>query len=265
MVRVTSDLTNEEHPVWTRDGKHIVYRSFSSSKKPTGHTLSIERADGMGDAQVLIESNRALIPGSWHPTQNVLAYAAETSAVDADIRLLPVVGDERGGWEIGQPTAFVNGTASEWTPMFSPDGRWLAYSSAEAGRNSSPSNDVFVVPYPGPGEKVTVSTAGGEQPTWSSSRAELIFTTLARDYRRVLMVAPYRVVNHAFRPGKPRPWSAKAVMVRELLGENDYALHRDGMRVAIADTGEGEGLGQTHLTLVFNFLEELRGVAPPMR
>jgi hypothetical protein len=109
---------------------------------------------------------------------------------------------------------------------------------------------------------VTVSTAGGERPTWSRLRNELVFTTLARDYRRrVLMVAPYRVVNHAFRPDKPRPWSATVVLLRILAGQKDYALHPDGMRVAIADTGEGEGLGQTHLTFVFNFLEELRRVA----
>jgi hypothetical protein len=113
---------------------------------------------------------------------------------------------------------------------------------------------------------VTVSTAGGERPTWSRLRNELVFTTLARDYRRrVLMVAPYRVVNHAFRPDKPRPWSATVVLLRILAGQKDYALHPDGMRVAIADTGEGEGLGQTHLTFVFNFLEELRRVAPPRR
>jgi hypothetical protein len=133
----------------------------------------------------------------------------------------------------------------------------------EAGRKPPPNTDVYIVPYPGPGEKVTVTTAGGGQPTWSKSRDELIFTTLARDYRRVLMVAPYRVVNHAFRPEKPRPWAARTVLLRDLSGQIDYALHPDGMRVAMADTGEGEGLGQTHLTLVFNFLEELRHVAPP--
>jgi DNA-binding winged helix-turn-helix (wHTH) protein len=82
MKRVTTDLSNEERPVWTRDGKRIVYRTFPSSLKPAGHTLSIKRADGSGDVQVLIESNRALVPGSWHPLQNVLAYAAETSATD---------------------------------------------------------------------------------------------------------------------------------------------------------------------------------------
>jgi Tol biopolymer transport system component len=153
MVPVTDDLTNEEHPVWTTDGRHIVYRSFASSRKPAGHTLSIARTTGIGDAQVLIESNRGLIPGSWHPTQNVLAYAAETGTTDADIMLLPVEGDETGRWQIGQSTAIVNTPAREWSPMFSPDGRWLAYGSEEAGRISPPSGDVYVVPFPGGGEK----------------------------------------------------------------------------------------------------------------
>lgn len=77
------------------------------------------------------------------------------------------------------------------------------------------------------------------------------------------MVAPYRVENHAFRPAKPRPWSASAVTLpRILAGHNHYALHPDG-RVAIADTGQGEALGQTHLAFIFDFFEELRRVAPP--
>ena len=56
MTRVTSETMNEEFPVWTPDGARLVYRSFKSSTDPYGNTISWKRADGTGDAQVLLHS-----------------------------------------------------------------------------------------------------------------------------------------------------------------------------------------------------------------
>jgi serine/threonine protein kinase/Tol biopolymer transport system component len=257
LTRVTSEGTNEEHPVWTPDGGRIVYRSFRSSTDPSGNTLSWKRADGSGDAQVLIQSKAALIPASWHPTKKVLAYVATMPRSGDDVMTLPVEGDEAGGWKPGQPTAVVNTAAGERAPTFSPDGRWLAYHSNESGRD-----EVYVRPFPGPGARVTVSSAGGETSAWSRARLELVFTAPAFDYRRVLMVAPYRVENDSFRPEKPRLWAERGSALRLVLGQRIYALHPDGVRVAIAPPSEGEAVGQNHLTLVLNFFDELRRIAP---
>ena len=76
LTRVTSDPTNEEFPVWTPDGTRIVYRSFKSAIDPAGYTIAWKRADGTGDAQVLVHDTVPLRPGSWHPTMNVLVYDA---------------------------------------------------------------------------------------------------------------------------------------------------------------------------------------------
>ena len=70
--------------------------------------------------------------------------------------ILPVEGDEAGGWKPGQPTAFLNSVANEAGPTFSPDGRWLAYHSVQSGRA-----EVYVRPFPEPGASVMVSNAGG--------------------------------------------------------------------------------------------------------
>ena len=73
LTRVTSERTNEEHPLWTPDGERIIYRSFGSSTDPGGNTLSWKRADGTGEAQVLYRAKRRSSPGpgtppgtSWH-------------------------------------------------------------------------------------------------------------------------------------------------------------------------------------------------------
>ena len=54
--------------------------------------------------------------------------------------------------------------------MWSPDGKWIAYSSEETGRW-----EVYVEPYPGPGPKVPISTEGGYNPLWSSKGDELYY------------------------------------------------------------------------------------------
>jgi hypothetical protein len=159
LPRVTSDPGNEERPVWTRDGRRIVYRTFTSPSDPSGNTLSWSLADGSGHAQVLIRSTAALTPGSWHPARMLLAYTATTRTTGADVMTLPIDGDENAGWKPGQPTAVLNSAANEQGPTFSPDGKWLAYYSDDSG-----SDVVYVRPFPRPGARVIVSSANSNRP-----------------------------------------------------------------------------------------------------
>jgi serine/threonine-protein kinase len=154
----------------------------------------------------------------------------------------------------------VNTPAREWGPAFSPDGRWLAYHSTESGRD-----EVYVRPFPGPDPPVVISNAGGETPSWSRTRDELVYTTPGVDYDRVLMAAPYRVRNGVFLAEKPRPWASRAVRLRHILQQHTYALHPDGQRVAIAQPSEGEAIRPDHLTFVMNFFDALRRIAPAGR
>ena len=49
----------------------------------------------------------------------------------------------------------------QFEPVFSPDGRWIAYVSDESGRD-----EIYVQPYPGTGRKQRVSKDGGRLPVW---------------------------------------------------------------------------------------------------
>src|SRR5207249_2717436 len=89
-----------------------------------------------------------------------------------DLMTLPMNGDEAAGWKPGTPTPFLSTPATETNPMFSPDGRWIAYQSNESGRS-----EIYVRPFPGPGGKWQVSTQGGANPIWSRARRELLFAT----------------------------------------------------------------------------------------
>jgi hypothetical protein len=74
--------------------------------------------------------------------------------------------------------------ADERFGQFSPDGRWVAYESNESGRF-----EVYVQPFPKPGEKTLVSTGGGQQARWGADGREVFY--VAPDGR--LMAVSFRV------------------------------------------------------------------------
>jgi serine/threonine-protein kinase len=260
LTRITSEDTNEEHPVWTPDGRRLVYRSFKSSTDPSGNTLSWRGADGTGEAQVLVQGKGALVPGSWHPTRSLLAYVVTTATSGGDVMILPVEGDDAGGWKAGRPTGFATSPVREADPAFSPDGQWLAYTSTVSGQSQ-----VYVQPFPGPGPVTAVSSAGGTWPSWSRTHSALVFSGAGPDYRQLLMIAPYRVKGGVFRADKPRLWADRGPPLRMLSGQRNHALHPDGARVVRAPPADDELIERKHIALFLNFSDELRRVAPSQR
>jgi hypothetical protein len=147
---------------------------------------------------------------------------------------------------------FLGGPFSELQPRFSPDGRWLAYESNESG-----TFEIYVRPFPGPGGRCQISTGGGTTAVWSRARHELLY--LAPDGR--IMGVPFAVAGDALQAEKPRVWSETPVQIRPGTGEASFDLHPDGERVAMAPV-TGATAGPTHVTLIFNFFDELRRLAP---
>jgi serine/threonine-protein kinase len=170
--------------------------------------------------------------------------------------ILPMEGDEASGWKPGKPTVFLNSPFVELEPMFSPDGRWIAYFSNETGRL-----EVYVRPFPGPGSKWQISTDGGTYPSWSRTRQELFYSS-APDQR--IMVASYSVAGDAFRPDKPRLWSDARFTLRPR--QRSLDLHPDGERFALSALPASQAAAkQDKVGFIFNFFDELRRVAPAAR
>jgi Tol biopolymer transport system component/predicted Ser/Thr protein kinase len=93
-------------------------------------------------------------------------------------------------------TSFPTTLATELQPAWSPDGRWLAYTSNNTGRP-----EVYVRPYPGPGEAVMVSTGGGSGPAWNPQGRELFYLEPGAAQARMMSVA----VPAPGKPGRPQP------------------------------------------------------------
>ena len=181
MSRVTSDAGSQVGAVWSPDGGRIAYASRPADSD--SFNIYLRRPDGTGDAQRLTVSKHDQVPAAWHPSGRMLSFLEEHSETSWDIMILPMEKDETSGWKAGQPFPFLNSRFPEGHAAFSPDGRWLAYTSVESGRG-----EVYVRAFPSSGQRQQISSGGGAFPTWSLSRNELFY--LADDRR--MMVSTYR-------------------------------------------------------------------------
>ena len=259
LSRLTFDPSDDVRPAWTPDGTRIAF----SSKRRDGVRFNLywQRADGGGDATPLTESANDQYPGSFHPKGKFLVFLEltnQTAPAGSDLMLLPIDGSEATAWKVGTPTAFLKTPQIESTPMFSTDGRWVAYLSNENGRN-----DLFVRPFPGPGGKWQISTAAADDPMWSPNRRELFF---ASNPGLRLMVAGYSTEGGVFRAERPQLVSETRFVTRPRAPSRDIALHPDGQRFAIALAPPEETITRLDkVVIVFNFLDELRRIAPAPR
>jgi len=252
MTRLTVDPREDRTPVWTADGQRIAFQS----RRDDGVTPNIywQRLDGTGTPQRLTESKNSQAPTSWHPSGRFLAFReTRVGATNTDIWILPVEGSGASGWKPGKPWVFLEGPFNEDQAAFSPDGKWLAYQSDESG-----TDDIYVRPFPGPGGRWPISTAGGAFPRWSPKGSELFYRT--PDQR--LWVVTYSVVGESFRADKPRLWSEATFTERLAPRTRNFALHPDG-RVAVLQTPAlPPDVQFGKVVVVQHWFEELKRLVP---
>jgi serine/threonine-protein kinase len=145
-------------PVWSKDGRFIVYGELPGGMKRI-------RADGSGQAEQLTATQKAAqVPVSLSDDGKYLAYHEYEQKQPADIWILPLI-------PRAEPFRFFTSTASETLPMFSPDGRWIAYVSDESG-----GNELYVRPFPAADAKWRVSSSGTlDEHAWSRDGTRLFF------------------------------------------------------------------------------------------
>ena len=244
--QLTLNPAQNQKPVWTPDGRRIVFWS----NRDVQQNLYWQRADGTGDAQRLTNSQHPQSPASWHPGGKILAFQETRPQTGADLMVVAIEGDELTGWKPGTPTSFLSTAAIEREPMFSPDGKWLAYQSNDLGPF-----EIYVRPFPGPGGMWRISTAGGVTPTWSRTRRELLY----RSPDNQLMVATYTATGDSFRAEKPRLWAEGYIGPQT--GQRSFDLHPDGERIAVAPELGSLDRPQDRLVFILNFFDELRRMA----
>jgi tRNA A-37 threonylcarbamoyl transferase component Bud32 len=234
------------NPIWTPDGKHIVYQFGRGDTQ----ALSWIRSDGAGESQKLLEGKALVEPHSISPDGRRVAYQ-QRSDTNFDIWTMPLDVTDPDHPKPGMPEPFAQTTANEVQPAFSPDGRWMAYASDESG-----AYEVYVRPFPDTagGGKWQISSSGGKVPVWSRDGKRLFFEGL--DNR--IMVAGYAVNGASFSPGKPGLWSDKQLTAPTV--DQNFDLAPDGTRIEalVAAAPTEESKASVHVTFLLNFFDELR-------
>ncbi len=239
-VKLTFEGVTNDNPTWTPNGGSVTF----FSNRAGGRDLWTKRADGSGQAVLELDRERNVNHAVWSTDEEWLIYRTGN--------LFPGAGDILA-IRPGQDTVPVELVATEFgemQPTLSPDGRWLAYTSNETGRD-----EIYVVPFPNAGDaKWVVSTSGGIEPVWSHSGSELFY----RNGVGEMVTVPVET-EPTFSPGQSEVLFSAAEFRSDVL-DPQYDVALDGERfIMIRQAGEGEA---GSLILVQNFFEELKRLVP---
>jgi serine/threonine-protein kinase len=174
-----------EFPWWTPDGSRVTFFS-SRSGVPN---IFWQRADGTGEAEQLTRSEHPVDHSfSWSPDGRTLAFTVNHPETDLDIWMQPT-GDP------AQARPYLRTDSRECCPVFSPDGRRIAYLSNQSGQS-----EVYLSPIPGPARPMKVSADGGVEPLWSRDGKELFYWSNDRQLMAVEVPSDTSLASGAARP-----------------------------------------------------------------
>jgi len=242
LTQVTLDA-GSHRPVWSPDGKRL---TFSTPRTGRYIMWSIP-ADRSGPEERLTSIGFGHRASSWSPDGRVLAFDDNDADSGAgDVGVLEMDRDRK-------PRPFAATRFAEGSPKFSPDSRWIAYSSNESGRN-----EIYAQAYPGPGPKLQISIGGGTDPVWARNGKELFYRNGDN-----MMVVEIRL-QPSLAPGKPRVlWTGP--YARGLSSQcspagatnSNYDVTPDGQRFLMIQEEE-DALIATQINVVPNWPEELK-------
>lgn len=211
-VRFTSEPGPDIGAVWSPKGDRIVY-----SAQQDGAFQVFEKPARGGDRTLLLKTPESKQATDWSRDGRFLLFRTVVVApvLNMDIWALPLDGS--------QPFPVVQTPFEERDAQFSPDGRWVAYESNESGRD-----EIYVQPFPPPGERTRISLDGGAQVRWRADGRELFYLTLDDELTTVPIATS--ADGKTLRAGTPAPLFHAPV--GSLLGASlhEYAVSSDGRR-----------------------------------
>jgi serine/threonine-protein kinase len=235
LSRLTFEGSNNFDPVWSPDGKRIIF-------KGAGNRLYWMPSDGSGMAEALTTSAFSLndVPISWSPDGQLLAFTEDSANRSRSIWTLSI--KDRKAQPFGQ------NLRRDSAPQFSPDGRWIAYDSNESGRE-----EIYIRPFPGPGGRYQIST-GGTEPVWNPKGHELFYRNLGK------MMAVEVTTQPSFSAGEPKILFEGSYVISPRSAA-DYDVSPDGQRFLMLKSADAAPRPE-QINVVLNWFEELKQRVP---
>jgi Tol biopolymer transport system component len=236
-ARLTFDAGTSE-PAWSSDGRRVL---FQSRRGANGLGLYLKDSDGAGSEVAVDVVGGVGHLWDWSRDGRFIVYARIGDQGAADLWVLPLAGDRK-------PFPFAQSAFHKTQAQISPNGRWIAYTSYESGRD-----EVYVQSFPAPGSRRQISAAGGVQPRWRRDGAELFY--LASD--QTLMAVPVRIAG-AFDIGQPSPLFRSRILPQgsqSIWFDTAFDVTADGQRFLINGPPEDPG---PPMTVVLNWTAALK-------
>jgi hypothetical protein len=221
-------------PVWSPDGRKVAY----TTEKNEAWILVQTASDGSGTPEELVSGGgRHVVADSWSRDGRSLLYTLPAESTGWDEWVLSA--------EDGSSRVFAASPAYDSEGAFSPDGKWVAYQSAESG-----TGELYVQPFGG-GAPMQISDRGGREPVWTGA-GEIVY----RNGRRIMTVTVQTEPD--FHAGTPKILF-EGPFELETGGYRNFDVTRDGERFVMI-LSEDEPLDR--LVFVVNFDEELKRLVP---
>ncbi len=221
-------------PVWSPDGRRVAF----ASNRTGMHSIYQRATSGSGDDELLLPSVGAYrFPTDWSPDGRLIAFQATDMKTKTGLDLWVYSLADRKAMPI-LATSF-----QEWSPQFSPDGRWFAYTSDESGKP-----EVYVRPLQDSSGKWQISSGGGSYPRWRRDGKEVFY--IAPD--KTLVAVDVRT-GPGFESGEPK--SLFRTQIRSPDVGFQYDVSADGQRFLVNTIVPEE---QSAITVVQNWTVGLK-------
>jgi serine/threonine protein kinase len=214
--RLTFDPADDLNPVWTQDGSRI----FFTSNRKGQRDIYEKSANGIGAETLVFGSKQSKSVDDLLADGRYLVYNTAPSTAPTELWILPLFGERK-------PFPFVQGNFNANQAQFSPNGRFVAYSSNETGRP-----EIYVQTFPEQHGKWQISTDGGSEPAWRHDGKELFYMSATK-----LMAAEVKSDVSSFEAGIPKPLFEVPFLT--VLGRNRYIMTADGQRFLFNNLSQG--------------------------
>jgi len=212
--RLTFNPADDLNPIWSADGNTIFFSSDRSSGQNGLYGIYQKAADGLGSTQLVLRSkDQSEALDDLSADGRYAIYDTATGPTQIKLGVLPLFGERK-------PFTYVQGSFGATSAQFSPNGRYVAYSSNETGRM-----EVYVQTFPQQTGRWEISASGGVQPMWSRDGKELFYLT--PDDK--LMAVGVNTTSSAFQAGTPKELF-QTQLVPLWLWRNSYVPSPDGQR-----------------------------------